>query len=53
MQHKFTNDLIKETSPYLLQHAHNPVNWVAWSDEIFEKAKNEDKLILISAIGVM
>ncbi|MFN5417194.1 MAG: thioredoxin domain-containing protein [Flavobacteriia bacterium] len=46
--HSFTNDLIKETSPYLLQHAHNPVNWVAWSDEAFETAKRENKMVLIS-----
>ncbi|MFT5777550.1 MAG: hypothetical protein ACI837_000486 [Crocinitomicaceae bacterium] len=45
---KYTNDLIHESSPYLLQHAHNPVNWVAWSDEVFERAKKEDKLVLIS-----
>jgi hypothetical protein len=30
--HKHTNDLIHETSPYLLQHAHNPVNWMPWGD---------------------
>lgn len=45
---KHTNNLISETSPYLLQHAHNPVNWFAWSDEAFEKAKAENKLLLIS-----
>lgn len=45
---KYTNNLIKETSPYLLQHAHNPVNWNAWSDETLEKARKEDKLLLIS-----
>lgn len=45
---KYTNQLIEESSPYLLQHAHNPVNWVAWSDAIFEQAKRENKLILIS-----
>ncbi|MFT6246356.1 MAG: hypothetical protein ACJAXI_003134, partial [Crocinitomicaceae bacterium] len=45
---KYTNDLIKETSPYLLQHAHNPVNWVSWSDDVFERAKAENKLVLIS-----
>lgn len=45
---EYTNDLIKETSPYLLQHAHNPVNWVAWSDDVFERAKAENKLVLIS-----
>lgn len=46
--HKFTNSLIKETSPYLLQHAHNPVNWYAWNDETLKKAKDEDKVILVS-----
>jgi uncharacterized protein YyaL (SSP411 family) len=46
--HKHTNNLIKETSPYLLQHAHNPVNWFAWNDEALQKAKQEDKPILIS-----
>ena len=45
---QYTNDLINETSPYLLQHAHNPVNWHAWNDETLELAKKEDKLILIS-----
>ena len=46
--HKHTNLLIEESSPYLLQHAHNPVNWYPWGDAAFEKAKTEDKLILIS-----
>jgi len=46
--HKYTNALIKETSPYLLQHAHNPVDWYAWNDETLELAKKENKLILIS-----
>ena len=32
IQHQYTNELINETSPYLLQHAHNPVNWYAWND---------------------
>lgn len=45
---KFTNSLSKETSPYLLQHAHNPVNWVAWSTDVFDQAKAENKLVLIS-----
>ena len=45
---KYTNSLINETSPYLLQHAHNPVNWYAWNDETLEKAKQENKLILVS-----
>ena len=48
MKHKYTNDLINETSPYLLQHAHNPVDWKAWNDETLEKAKTEKKLMLIS-----
>ena len=36
---RFTNRLINETSPYLLQHAHNPVDWYAWGEEAFAKAK--------------
>ena len=48
MTHKYTNELINETSPYLLQHAHNPVNWMPWNDKTLELAKNENKLILIS-----
>ncbi|MFM6964978.1 MAG: thioredoxin domain-containing protein, partial [Sphingomonadales bacterium] len=43
-----TNQLSNESSPYLLQHANNPVHWVAWSEDIFERAKAEDKLLLIS-----
>jgi len=46
--HKFTNHLIHESSPYLLQHAHNPVNWYPWGEEALEKAKIENKLLLIS-----
>jgi uncharacterized protein YyaL (SSP411 family) len=45
---KYTNSLVNETSPYLLQHAHNPVNWYPWSKEILEKAQKEDKMILVS-----
>ncbi len=45
---KFTNRLIDETSPYLLQHAHNPVYWYPWGDEAFERAKSEDKPVLVS-----
>jgi uncharacterized protein len=45
---KYTNDLANETSPYLLQHAHNPVNWVAWSEDVFDRAKSENKMVLIS-----
>src|SRR5258705_6128493 len=43
-----SNRLAKETSPYLLQHADNPVDWYAWGPEALEKAKNEDKPILLS-----
>ena len=45
---KHSNRLINETSPYLLQHAHNPVDWYPWGDEAFEKAKAEDKPLLVS-----
>lgn len=48
MPHKHTNALINETSPYLLQHAHNPVNWEAWNPEVLARAKKENKLLLIS-----
>lgn len=47
-KHKFTNQLIHESSPYLLQHTHNPVNWYPWGKEALDKAKNENKLIIIS-----
>lgn len=43
-----TNALINETSPYLLQHAHNPVNWYPWGPEALKKAKDENKLLIIS-----
>jgi uncharacterized protein YyaL (SSP411 family) len=45
---KYTNRLIHETSPYLLQHAHNPVDWYAWGEEALSRAKKEDKPILLS-----
>ena len=45
---KHTNRLINQTSPYLLQHAHNPVNWHPWGEEALEHAKREDKPILLS-----
>jgi uncharacterized protein YyaL (SSP411 family) len=45
---KFTNDLSKETSPYLLQHAHNPVQWKPWSETLFVTATAADKPILLS-----
>lgn len=44
----YTNRLIEQSSPYLLQHAHNPVSWYAWSDEAFERAKRENKPIFLS-----
>lgn len=46
--HKFTNKLVDEKSPYLQQHAHNPVQWYPWSEEAFEKARQEDKPIFLS-----
>src|SRR5438876_483904 len=42
------NRLARETSPYLLQHAHNPVDWYPWGDEAFTRAKAEDKPVLLS-----
>lgn len=48
MPHKYTNALVSETSPYLLQHAHNPVDWHPWGEEALSKAKREDKPILLS-----
>src|SRR5216117_2202779 len=42
------NRLIHQTSPYLLQHAHNPVDWYPWGDEALDRAKAENKLLLIS-----
>ena len=47
-QYKHTNRLINETSPYLLQHAHNPVDWYAWGEAALQRAKQEDKPILLS-----
>jgi len=48
MAGEHTNRLIHETSPYLLQHAHNPVDWYSWGDEAFEKARKENKPVLLS-----
>ena len=45
---QYTNELIHESSLYLQQHAHNPVNWVSWSKEAFERAEKENKLVLVS-----
>ena len=46
--HKHTNRLAQEKSPYLLQHAHNPVNWFAWGEEAFAQARSENKPIFLS-----
>jgi hypothetical protein len=48
MEHKHTNRLIHETSPYLLQHAHNPVDWYPWGEEALARSKKEDRPILLS-----
>lgn len=48
MTQQFTNDLIHESSPYLLQHAHNPVDWKPWKSEIIRQAQEENKLLIIS-----
>lgn len=45
---KYTNKLINESSPYLLQHAHNPVDWYPWGEEAFERARAEDKPLIVS-----
>lgn len=47
-KHKTPNNLIHETSPYLLQHAYNPVDWHAWNAETLQKARNENKMLIIS-----
>ena len=43
MNEKHANHLIHETSPYLLQHAHNPVDWYPWGKEALERSKQEEK----------
>ena len=43
-----SNSLIHEKSPYLLQHAENPVNWLPWCDEAFERAQRENKPVFLS-----
>ncbi len=45
---KFTNRLARESSPYLLQHAHNPVDWYAWGPEAFEASRAQNKPIFLS-----
>ena len=47
-EHKYTNSLVHETSPYLLQHAHNPVNWLPWGAKAFELAREQKKPIFLS-----
>lgn len=47
-EHAFTNRLIHETSPYLLQHAHNPVDWYPWGEDAFQRAQEEDRPIFLS-----
>src|SRR5690606_30685142 len=47
-EQKHTNRLAREKSPYLLQHQHNPVDWFAWGEEAFSKARAEDKPIFLS-----
>ncbi|MGE5403672.1 MAG: thioredoxin domain-containing protein [Candidatus Saccharibacteria bacterium] len=48
LTHKYTNRLSQEKSPYLLQHAHNPVDWYPWGEEAFAKAKEEDRPVFLS-----
>lgn len=48
MKHESTNRLIRESSPYLLQHAHNPVDWYPWGDEALDEAGKQDRLMVIS-----
>src|SRR5688572_15194529 len=48
LEHKHTNKLINETSPYLRQHAHNPVDWYPWGEEAFAIARAESKPVLLS-----
>jgi len=47
-QHEFTNHLINESSPYLLQHAHNPVDWYPWGEEAFAISREQNKPVLLS-----
>ena len=47
-QNKIPNRLINEKSPYLLQHAYNPVQWYPWGGEAFEKARTENKPVFLS-----
>ena len=47
-QQQVPNRLIKESSPYLIQHANNPVDWHPWGEEAFEKARLENKPVFLS-----
>ena len=47
-KHRKPNRLIREKSPYLLQHAYNPVQWYPWGQEAFQKARRENKVIFLS-----
>ncbi|MEL6592792.1 MAG: DUF255 domain-containing protein, partial [Bacteroidota bacterium] len=47
-EHPYTNQLVNSSSPYLQQHAHNPVDWFPWGEDALQKAENEDKLLIIS-----
>ena len=47
-KNQIPNRLAQEKSPYLLQHAYNPINWFPWSDGAFQKAKEEDKPVFLS-----
>jgi uncharacterized protein len=48
VQSEHTNRLVHSTSPYLLQHAHNPVDWYPWGEEAFERARSEDRPVFLS-----
>ena len=48
MKHSYSNHLINEKSPYLLSHAHNPVEWYPWCPEAFRKAKEQNKPVFLS-----
>src|SRR5207249_2554440 len=48
LSHSHTNRLAREKSPYLLQHAHNPVDWYPWGEEAFARARTENKPIFLS-----
>src|ERR1700753_1682259 len=48
IENRFTNKLVNETSPYLLQHCHNPVQWQAWTEEALAESKKQDKPIFLS-----